>query len=84
MPARILIITPESDLNPEQRRVLEGLLDRRGGRIPGPYRFTLHCPEITGVWRPLGERLKMKGGFPLRLSEFVIVPAARIAKIQPA
>ncbi len=54
MPARIPIITPESDLNPEQRRVLAGLLDRRGGRIPGPYRFTLHCPEITELMHPCG------------------------------
>lgn len=82
--ARIPAFTETSDFNSVQRRVVDAIPGTRGGRIPGPYRVSLHCPEITGVWRPLGERLKMKGGFPLRLSEFVIVPAARIAKIQPA
>jgi 4-carboxymuconolactone decarboxylase len=77
MPARIPIITPESDLNPVQRRVLAGLLDRRGGRIPGPYRFTLHCPEITELMHPFGEKLRMDSSFPLRISEMAIVSTAR-------
>ncbi len=77
MPARIPIITPESDLNPEQRRVLAGLLDRRGGRIPGPYRFTLHCPEITELMHPFGEKLRLDSSFPPRLSEMAIVSTAR-------
>lgn len=77
MAARIPIITPQSDLNPEQRRVLAGLLDRRGGRIPGPYRFTLHCPEITELMHPFGELVRLKSTFPLRVSEMVIVSTAR-------
>ena len=77
MPPRIPLITPESDLNPEQRRVLAGLLDRRGGRIPGPYRFTLHCPEITELMHPFGEKLRLQSSFPLRLSETAIVSTAR-------
>ncbi len=77
MPARIPLISPESDLNPVQRRVLAGLLDRRGGRIPGPYRFTLHCPEITELMHPFGEKLHMDSSFPLRISEMAIVSTAR-------
>jgi 4-carboxymuconolactone decarboxylase len=77
MAARIPIITPESDLDPEQRRVLAGLLDRRGGRIPGPYRFTLHCPEITELMHPFGELLRLRSSFPLRVSEMAIVSTAR-------
>ena len=77
MPARIPVITLESDLNPEQRRVLAGLLDRRGGRIPGPYRFTLHCPEITELMHPFGEKLRLQSSFPLHLSETAIVSTAR-------
>ena len=77
MAARIPIITPESDLNAEQRRVLEGLLGRRGGRIPGPYRFTLHCPEITELMHPFGELLRLKTNFPLRVSEIAICATAR-------
>jgi 4-carboxymuconolactone decarboxylase len=77
MPARIPVITPESALNPEQRRVLAGLLDRRGGRIPGPYRFTLHCPEITELMHPFGELLRLRSSFPLRVSEMAIVSTAR-------
>ena len=77
MPPRIPLISLDSELNPEQRRVLDGLLGRRGGRIPGPYRFTLHCPEITELMHPLGEKLRMDSSFPLRLSEMAIVSTAR-------
>jgi 4-carboxymuconolactone decarboxylase len=75
--ARIPLIAPQSDLNAEQKRVLEGLLGRRGGRIPGPYRFTLHCPEITELMHPFGELLRLKSTFALRLSEFAIIITAR-------
>ena len=74
---RIPLISPESNLSPEQRRVVDGLLGKRGGRIPGPFRFSLHCPELTEVWHPLGETLRLKSNFPLRLSEFAIVITAR-------
>ncbi len=74
---RIPLISPESDLSPEQRRVVEGLLGKRGGRIPGPFRFSLHCPEVTEVWHPLGEALRLKSKFPPRLSELAIVITAR-------
>lgn len=77
MAARVPIITPESDLNPEQKRVLAGLLDRRGGRIPGPYRFTLHCPEITELMHPFGELLRLRSSFPLNVSEMAICATAR-------
>ena len=76
--ARIPIITLESDLNAEQNRVLEGLLGRRGGRIPGPYRFTLHHPEITEYMHPFGELLRLRSTFPLRLSELAIIVTARM------
>ena len=74
---RIPLVTETSNLTPEQRRVVDGILGRRGGRIPGPFRFTLHCPAVTEAWHPLGEVLRLKSGFPLRLSELVIVLAAR-------
>lgn len=77
MAARIPIITPESELNAEQKRVLEGLLGRRGGRIPGPYRFTLHCPEITELMHPFGELLRLRSSFPLNVSEMAICATAR-------
>lgn len=75
--ARIPFVSETGDLTPEQRRVLDVILGRRGGRIPGPFRFALHCPAITEVWHPLGEKLRMKSGFPLRLSELGILMAAR-------
>lgn len=74
---RIPTFNESSDFNPAQRRVVDAILGRRGGRIPGPYRVSLHCPEITEVWHPLGERLLLQSSFPLRLSEFVIILAAR-------
>jgi 4-carboxymuconolactone decarboxylase len=75
--ARIPFVTETSDLTQEQRRVVDGILGRRGGRIPGPFRFALHCPAVTEAWHPLGEVLRMRSGFPLRLSELAIVMAAR-------
>jgi 4-carboxymuconolactone decarboxylase len=75
--ARIPLISADGDLSADQRRVVEALLGRRGGRIPGPYRLSLHCPELTEAWHPLGETLRLKSKFPLRVSELVIVLAAR-------
>mgnify|MGYP002633810424 CR=1 FL=1 len=75
--ARIPLISEKSELTPEQSRVVDAILGRRGGRIPGPFRLSLHCPELTEVWHPLGEMLRLKSGFPLRLSELGILIAAR-------
>lgn len=75
---RIPVITPESDLDADQKRVLEGLLGRRGGRIPGPYRFTLHHAEVTELMHPFGEMLRLRSSFPLRLSELAISVTARM------
>jgi len=77
MPARVPLITENSNLSAEQRRVVDGILGRRGGRIPGPFRLSLHCPALTEAWHPLGELLRLKSSFPLRLSEFAILIAAR-------
>src|SRR5258706_13632823 len=73
----IPFVTEASYHSCEQRRVGDGILGRRGGRIPGPVRFSLHCSAITEAWHPLGEVLRLKSGFPLRLSEFAILMAAR-------
>ncbi len=75
--ARIPLLSENSNLSDEQRRVVDGILGRRGGRIPGPYRLSLHCPALTEVWHPLGEALRLKSSFPLRLSELGILVAAR-------
>lgn len=77
MAARIPLITEKSELTDEQRRVVDGILGRRGGRVPGPYRLSLHCPALTEAWHPLGETLRLKSNFELRLSELVIITAAR-------
>ena len=74
---RIPLLTESSELNPEQRRVVDAILGKRGGRIPGPFRLALHCPEVTEAWHPLGEVLRLKTTFPLRLSEFAIIITAR-------
>jgi 4-carboxymuconolactone decarboxylase len=74
---RIPLISADGDLSPTQRRVVDQILGRRGGRIPGPYRLSLHCPELTEVWHPLGETLRLKSSFPQRLSELAILVAAR-------
>jgi 4-carboxymuconolactone decarboxylase len=74
---RIPLVSHDDKLTDEQRKVVDGILGRRGGRIPGPFRFSLHCPAVTEAWHPLGEVLRLKSGFPLRLSELTILMAAR-------
>lgn len=74
---RIPLLSENSEFTPEQKRVVDALLGRRGGRIPGPFRFALHCPELTELWHPLGELLRLKSRFPLRLSELAIIVTAR-------
>ena len=39
--------------------------------------MSLHAPEVTEVWHPLGEQLRLNSCFPLRLSEFAIIVTAR-------
>ena len=56
---------------------MDKILGTRGGKVPGPYRFSLHCPEITEVWAPLGETMRLHSSFPPRLQEFVIIITAR-------
>jgi 4-carboxymuconolactone decarboxylase len=75
--ARIPVFNENSEFNPVQRRVVDGILGRRGGRIPGPYRLSLHAPEVTEVWHPLGEKLRLNSCFPLHQSEFAILITAR-------
>jgi 4-carboxymuconolactone decarboxylase len=75
--ARIPLLDVDSDFNEQQTRVVNAILGRRGGRIPGPFRMTLHCPEITEAMHPLGETLRLKTTFPLRLSELAIIITAR-------
>jgi 4-carboxymuconolactone decarboxylase len=75
---RIPILTESSDFTPEQRRVVDGILGRRGGRIPGPFRLALHNPAVTEVWHDLGEFVRLKSRFPPRLKEFTIILAARL------
>ena len=74
--ARIPVFDEKSDFNPVKRRVVDGILGRRGGRIPGPYRLSLHAPEVTEVWHPLGEKLRLNSCFPLHQSEFAIIITA--------
>jgi 4-carboxymuconolactone decarboxylase len=74
---RIPLLDLDSNFSPEQQRVVDALVGRRGGRIPGPFRFMLHCPEITEAMHPLGETLRLKTTFPLRLSELAIIVTAR-------
>lgn len=74
---RIPLISADGELSDAQRRVVDVILGKRGGKIPAPYRLSLHCPELTEAWHPLGETLRLKSTFPLRLSELAILIAAR-------
>lgn len=75
--SRIPLLSEDSDLDAEQRRVVDAITSKRGGRIPAPYRLSLHCPALTAAFHPLGETLRLKSTFPLRLTELAILTTAR-------
>ena len=75
--SRIPQLKPDGPLTPEQRRVMDKILGTRGGKVPAPYRFALHCPSITEAWAPLGEHMRLHSSFPARLQELAIIIAGR-------
>ena len=53
-------------------------IDRLAGEgLPVTFALSLHAPEVTEVWHPLGEKLRLNSSFPLHQSEFAILITAR-------
>jgi len=77
--ARIPLVGPDG-LTPEQQRIYDMVLSGPRRRIQGPLRAALHRPEIAEPWHKLGEVLRYRTSFPLKLSELAILVTAERMK----
>lgn len=74
--ARIPLPEPDT-MTPEQRRVLDAVLNGRRGALIGPLRAALHNPALADRWQQLGEILRFKTVFPPALNELAVLVTAR-------
>jgi 4-carboxymuconolactone decarboxylase len=65
-----------------QRKLYDRITTGPRGRFRGPFTVWIRCPEYLERLEPVGEYLRFKSALPPRLSEFVILIAARHAKAQ--
>ena len=75
-PARIPLPEPDT-MTPEQRKVLDAVLNGRRGALIGPLRAALHNPALADRWQQLGEILRFKTVFPPALNELAVLVTAR-------
>lgn len=64
-------------MTPEQRKVLDAVLNGRRGALIGPLRAALHNPALADRWQQLGEILRFKTVFPPALNELAVLVTAR-------
>ena len=75
--ARIPLVTPDTTMTPEQRKVYEAVASGPRGKVQGPLLAALHRPELADKWQQLGELLRYRTTLPARLSEVAILVTAQ-------
>lgn len=66
------------DATPQQKTVLQEILNGPRGNLNGPFLGWIHSPELAGHAQRLGAFCRYQTGLPLRLSELaILVTAAR-------
>jgi 4-carboxymuconolactone decarboxylase len=68
---------PESQLTEVQRQASKEFVDIRKGPVFGPFVPLLRSPELMLRLAAMGEYLRYRSSLPPRLSEFIILMAAR-------
>jgi 4-carboxymuconolactone decarboxylase len=68
---------PAESLTPQQRQAVEQFRGTRGAELTGPFLALLRSPELMTRTRALGDYLRYRSRLEPRLSEFVILMAAR-------
>ena len=68
---------PLANMSDAQQRVYDAVVSGPRGRVVGPLRAALHCPELADKWQQLGEILRYRTSLPPRLSELAILVTAR-------
>jgi 4-carboxymuconolactone decarboxylase len=74
--SRLPLPDPEK-LTPEQRRAYDAIASGPRGGVRGPFAALLYVPELADRIQSLGEYLRFKSCFPTRLTELVVLLAAR-------
>ena len=72
-----------SKMGPEQRRVYDMVLGKRG-KLPGPFRIWLANPEFSEIAETFGRRVRFGSGLSRRVVELATIIACRNAKAQYA
>jgi 4-carboxymuconolactone decarboxylase len=67
----------EADLTPEQRQAAEQFRAGRGYAVHGPFAVMLRSPEVMLRAMGMGDYLRFRNVLPRRVSEMVILIAAR-------
>ncbi len=74
---RIPLVTPDTGMTPEQRKVYDAVASGPRGKVQGPILAALHRPELADKWQQLGELLRYRTTLPARLSEIAILVTAQ-------
>ena len=71
-----------SELNPEQKTLVEHLLNGERGTTTGPFNVLLRSPEMGDLAQNLGTYIRFRTTVPLKLNEFAILITARALNVQ--
>ena len=71
-----------SELNPEQKTLVEHLLNGERGTTTGPFNVLLRSPEMGDLAQNLGTYIRFRTAVPLKLNEFAILITARALDVQ--
>ena len=74
-------LTP-SELNPEQKTLVEHLLSGERGTLSGPFNVLLRSPEMGDLAQNLGTYIRFRTTVPRKLNEFAILITARALNVQ--
>jgi 4-carboxymuconolactone decarboxylase len=71
-----------SELNPEQKTLVEHLLSGERGTLSGPFNVLLRSPEMGDLAQNLGTYIRFRTTVPRKLNEFAILITARALNVQ--
>jgi 4-carboxymuconolactone decarboxylase len=71
-----------SELNPEQKILVEHLLSGERGTLSGPFNVLLRSPEMGDLAQNLGTYIRFRTTVPRKLNEFAILITARALNVQ--
>jgi len=73
---RIPLPSPE-EMTPEQLAVYSRIVSGPRGKLVGPLRAVIHCPDLANRWSSIGEYLRYSTCLPAKLNELAILVTGR-------